>query len=187
MRILASAGELSLRTVDDCDAGILARWRSDPRVMLAYAVYKGPVSESNVRSRYLTGHSPRDRATGRFYEYQACIVEERGQPVAFVQYHRLRSSDADLTGYPLDRAIYEMDLFVGNVELWGRGIGSKSITLTRDFLLRSRGAERVIAIPQADNARSIRAFERAGFRRVRSVSGAYAMLGRGDGVLMECV
>lgn len=185
MKVLWSTPDLVLRALEDRDIPLLARWRSDRRVMDSYAVLRGRVSAAQVRSLFFRDARSRDPATGRFYEYRSCIVEERGTPVAFVQYHRLRTSDAQLLGRPSDEHSYEVDLFVGEPELWGKGLGSKIIALTRDHLRSHRGAVRIVAVPYADNARSIRAFEKAGFRRARTLPGAYAAQGRGDGVLME--
>lgn len=187
MKILRSTSNLMLRSFEEQDVPILARWRSDERIMESYAVYRGAVSEAQVREEFLPkGHDrPRDQGTGRFYEYQACIVEEQGRAVAFVQYHRLRTSDADLIGYPRGERSYEMDLFVGDPNRWGRGLGTRAIVIARDFLREHRGAVRVLAVPYADNARSIRAFEKAGFHVARTLAGAYPVRGRGAGVLME--
>lgn len=186
MTVLRSNTDLLLRDLEERDIGLLARWRSDPRVMENYAIYRGEVSEAQVRSAFLQSSASPEPDTGLSIDYHACIAEDHGRPVAFVQFHRLRSSDAELVGYPRDEQSYEMDLFVGDVGRWGQGLGSRIIGLTRDFLRDGRGAGRVIAVPVADNARSIRAFESAGFRTVRIIAAAYASIGRGDGVLMEC-
>ena len=185
MTVLRTTPDLVLRRLEERDVPILARWRSDPRVMESYAVYRGPVTETQVRSDFFGGRPSRDRATGRFFEYRACMVEERGTPVAFVQYHRLRASDLVQVGSSPSERSYELDLFVGDVDRWGQGLGPRVIEMARDFLIEARGAVRVIAIPYADNSRSSRAFEKAGFRRTRTIRGAYAALGRGDGILME--
>lgn len=183
--VLRSTPDLLLRGLEDRDVPILARWRSDPRVMESYAVYRGPMTETQVRSDFFGGSPARDRSTGRFFEYRACMVEERGTPVAFVQYHRLRTSDIIQVGSSPSERSYELDLFVGDVDRWGQGLGPRVIDLARDYLIKVRGAVHVIAVPYADNSRSIRAFEKAGFRRTRTNRGAYAALGRGDGILME--
>ena len=113
MKVLWSTPDLVLRALEDRDIPLLARWRSDRRIMDSYAVFRGRISAARVRALFFGDPRSRDPATGRFYEHQACIVEERGTPVAFVQYHRLRTSDAHLVGRPRDERSYEVDLFVG--------------------------------------------------------------------------
>jgi aminoglycoside 6'-N-acetyltransferase len=189
VKVLASAPGLRLRALEEEDVPLLARWRSDPKVLESYSALRGKVREKEVRREFLSRgrERTRDRATGRFLEYRACVVDLDGRPVVFVQYHRLRTSDAELVGYPRDERSYEMDLFIGDLTLRGKGLGTRIIALTRDYLHEKRGAVRIVSVPYAENERSIRAFEKAGFRRVRTLEGAY--YGRpgekGDGVLME--
>lgn len=189
VKILTSAPGLILRTLEQRDVPLLARWRSDPKVIESYVVYRGKVREKDVRKEFLSRRRERarDRLTGRFIEYRACVVDLDGRPVAFVQYHRLRTSDAERVGYPLDERSYEMDLFIGDLTLRGKGLGTRIIALTRDYLHKWRGAIRIVAVPYAENEWSIRAFEKAGFRRVRTLVGAYRGVPgvKGDGVLME--
>jgi len=169
VKTLANKDGLLVRGVESVDIPILARWMSDLRVMEYYVVHPRSVSEEEVRGQFLSKgrDQARDRSTGRFYEYRACIAEAEGRPVAFVQYHTLRYADSELFGYPSGRRTYVVDLFIGNPELWGKGLGTRIIDLTRDYLCKARRATRVVANPRADNSRSIRAFEKARFRKVR--------------------
>jgi len=186
MWVLYSENDLVLRAMEEQDVPLVARWRSDPRVVQDYAVFHGPMSEGQARAEFLGPGRSRDTATGRFYEYRACIVDQDAVSVAFVQYHRLRTSDATLLGYPREERSYEMDLFIGDLDRRGRGLGTRIIGLTRVYLEKMRGSERTLAVPFAENLASIRAFEKAGFRKVRVVEGAYrGRPGRGDGVIME--
>ncbi|MDI6901335.1 MAG: GNAT family protein [Anaerosomatales bacterium] len=71
----------------------------------------------------------------------------------------------------------------------GRGIGPRALTLVMDALATERGHHRFTLDPAADNARAIRAYEKAGFRRV-GVMRRYERTGDGtwrDGLLMERV
>jgi aminoglycoside 6'-N-acetyltransferase len=189
VELLASVPGLRLRALEEADVPILARWRSDPKVMESYAVYRGKVPEREVRKEFLSQgwKRARDRATGRFLEYRACVADMDGRPFAFVQYHRLRTTDAELVGYRREERSYEMDLFIGDLTQRGKGLGTRIIALTRDYLCEKRGAARIVATPQVENERSIRAFEKAGFRRVRTLVAAFKGLPSADGVgiLME--
>jgi aminoglycoside 6'-N-acetyltransferase len=80
-----------------------------------------------------------------------------------------------------------IDLFV-DPELHGRGIGTEAVRRVVRMLIEDRGHHRITIDPAADNASAIRAYEKAGFRRV-GVMRAYERDGDGrgwhDGVLME--
>jgi aminoglycoside 6'-N-acetyltransferase len=59
----------------------------------------------------------------------------------------------------------EIDLFLGTP--WhGRGLGSEAVRVLADHLVAGRGHHRIVIVPAAENAAAIRAYEKAGFRRV---------------------
>jgi aminoglycoside 6'-N-acetyltransferase len=79
-----------------------------------------------------------------------------------------------------------MDVFVGGGHR-GRGLGRDALRTLARYLIEERGHHRLTIDPAADNAVAIRAFERAGFRRVgmmreywRSADGVWR-----DGLLLE--
>lgn len=165
MRRLRALPGLVLRAAEPGDIPLLARWRSDPRVLEFYAGRDRPLDERGVRERYFGRR--RDPATGRFYEFRACVAENDEGPVAFLQYYRLPVADARLFGCSSGDRAFGVDLLIGPPALWGRGLGSRLLSLARDYLIETRRATRVMADPRAENRRSVRAFEKAGFRKRR--------------------
>ena len=156
---------LGLRAAELSDLPLLARWRSDPRVLEFYGGRDRPRDENDVRQHYFRRR--RDPATGRYYEFRPCMVETDGGPIAFVQYYRLPRRESDLFESAPTERTYGIDFLIGDPLLWGKGLGSRLITLTRDFLCQERGAVRVVSDPRVENLRSVRALEKAGFRKVR--------------------
>ena len=165
MPTLGSSPPWRLRTATEEDGPLLARWRSDPRILEFYGGRDRPLDERSVGQHYLAPH--RDPSTGRFYEHRACIAETGQGPRAFVQFYRLPAAEAKLVGDPPGRRTYGLDLFIAEPNLWGRGLGTILILLVRDHLRFARAAERVVSDPRVANPRSVRAFEKAGFRKVR--------------------
>lgn len=82
-----------------------------------------------------------------------------------------------------------MDLFLDPAH-HGRGLGTETVRLLAHHLIEDRGHHRITIDPALANAAAIRAYEKAGFRRV-GVMRAYERDcdGRGwhDGLLMELV
>jgi aminoglycoside 6'-N-acetyltransferase len=81
-----------------------------------------------------------------------------------------------------------IDLFV-DPALHGRGIGTEAVRQLAQALIREHGHHRITIDPAAGNAAAIRAYEKAGFRRVgvmrryeRAPDGSWR-----DGLLMELV
>jgi aminoglycoside 6'-N-acetyltransferase len=82
-----------------------------------------------------------------------------------------------------------MDLFL-DPALHGRGVGTEAVRRVVRHLTDERGHHRITIDPAADNAAAIRAYEKAGFRRV-GVMRRYERDADGegwhDGLLMEYV
>ncbi len=82
-----------------------------------------------------------------------------------------------------------IDLFL-DPALHGRGLGTEVISSVVDRLIHERHHHRVTVDPAATNAAAIRAYEKAGFRRVGVMRRYERDLGGGgwhDGLLMELV
>ncbi len=95
------------------------------------------------------------------------IVETGDRPFAYLQSYDLSAwSDPGLGPQPADtRAI---DQFIGEPDMIDRGHGSAFIRAFTDDLLAS-AVPRVLTDPDPENARAIRAYEKAGFIKDRVV------------------
>jgi aminoglycoside 6'-N-acetyltransferase len=101
--------------------------------------------------------------------------------------------DREITGYiqfgeEADPDYRHASIDVSVDERWqGQGLGSDAVRALARWLVRERGHHRVTIDPAADNAAAIRAYEKAGFRRV----GVMRQYERGpdgtwhDGLLMD--
>lgn len=154
-----------LREAEESDIAQLARWRSDPRVLEFYSGRDRPLDAAGVRRHYFSRSD--EPVEGGVREYQACIVERNGEPIGFVQFYLLRRKDAAEFGASGQERAFGVDLYIGAPELWSRGLGTQVLEMTRDLLVEERGASHIYADPRSDNLRSVRALEKAGFRRVR--------------------
>jgi RimJ/RimL family protein N-acetyltransferase len=91
-----------------------------------------------------------------------------GCDVGFVQTYAV----AD---YPVWAALVEqgqgvagVDLFIADEELTGKGLGTEVLrSFVRDVVFADPEIRACVADPELENAASLRAFEKAGFRRVR--------------------
>ena len=59
----------------------------------------------------------------------------------------------------------EVGIFMGEVTLWGKGVGKQSLSLALDWL-KSRSYEKIHTTILKDNERAIRLFESIGFKRI---------------------
>ena len=94
------------------------------------------------------------------------IVAADGSEFAFLQCYNLSAWDCGLESQP--DGTRGLDQFIGEEAMVGRGHGSAFVRAFADQLLAT-GTPRVVTDPDPANARAIRAYEKAGFRRDRLV------------------
>jgi aminoglycoside 6'-N-acetyltransferase len=63
--------------------------------------------------------------------------------------------------------MFGVDMFIGEPELWDRGLGTKALAILVAYLYAAAGARGIVIDPRVANARAIRAYEKAGFRKVK--------------------
>jgi len=152
-------GEYCLRRMEDTpdDYALLARWLTDPRVLACYEGRDNPFPLERVKQKY----APRILADEGVVP---CLMQYECRPVGYLQFYV-----ADPAEYKFDGRgkVYALDLFIGEPEAWGRGLGTQFIRLLLCYLFESKDADWVILDPHVDNARAIRAYEKCGFRKLK--------------------
>jgi aminoglycoside 6'-N-acetyltransferase len=110
-------------------------------------------------------------------EVTAFAIVAEGEPVGLIQDYEEENPEFRHAG---------LDLFLG-AGWQGRGLGVDAIRTLARHLVEEHGHHRLVIDPAADNERAIRAYERAGFRRVgvmreywRDAHGTWR-----DGLLMD--
>jgi aminoglycoside 6'-N-acetyltransferase len=107
------------------------------------------------------------------------VVTTDGRPFAYLQcYDQTAWPDNGLGIHP--SGTRGIDQFIGEPDMTGRGHGSSFIRAFLVALIRA-GTPRVLTDPHPANARAIRAYEKAGFRKDRVVDTS-----DGRALLMVC-
>ena len=95
------------------------------------------------------------------------VLDER--PVGFIQTYLVTDYAEWRDLVELDEGVAGVDLFLADEELTGRGLGSEILAeFVREIVFAASTTHACVADPDAENRASIRAFEKAGFRRVRN-------------------
>ena len=95
------------------------------------------------------------------------VIVVDGAPVGLIQWYRLGDYPdyAAAIGEPDGAGI---DLLIGEASMVGRGVGPTVIDrFVHDVVFAGSDVARCVTGPDVENTRSVRAFERAGFRWVR--------------------
>lgn len=165
---------LTLRPLTGEDVSTIVAWRARPEV---HQWYGGrPVTEDEILLRHIHSTEPVTR----------CIVETEGRPIGFVQFYEYLRDWKPAIGLGKNEEAWGIDLFIGEPELHGVGIGSRLVGGIAAYLASEHGARRVVIDPHVGNTRAIRAYEKAGFRKVRILPSYERLRGRWhDAWLME--
>jgi aminoglycoside 6'-N-acetyltransferase len=94
------------------------------------------------------------------------IVSAKGNDFAYIQCYDLTAWNSGFGAHPAGTR--GIDQFIGEPDMVDRGHGSAFIRAFIERLLTD-GAPRVVTDPDPANARAIRAYEKAGFERIRLV------------------
>ena len=94
------------------------------------------------------------------------IVASDRRPFGYLQCYNLSAWNAGFGPQP--DGTRGLDQFIGEPDMLDRGHGSAFVRAFADALLAA-GTPRVVVDPDPTNARAIRAYEKAGFRRDRPV------------------
>lgn len=154
--MLFRQGELSVRPLTEEDAGLLAAWLCDPRVLEFYEGRDHPHDLELVQERFYREDSETVRN----------IVSYGNRPIGYIQYYEIDREERELYGYAgTQERIFGMDQFIGEPDCWNRGIGTMLIQAMASYLLGEMKADRIVMDPQAWNARALRVYEKCGFKK----------------------
>ncbi len=172
-QVIFEQGDLALRKLQPhpADYAALQRWLSDPRVLEFYAGRDQTFDLARVTAEF-------DPAAAAAAGETPCLIFYRGWAAGYLQFYPLLGDAARAeyglsarpglqarNGLPPDRNPWALDLFIGQPELWSRGLGTKLLNAFADWLFSNTPATELAVDPHADNLRAIRAYEKASFRR----------------------
>ena len=145
---------VTLRPMTEADWDLLVRWNNDPEVM-KYAdsnEFEDKTREEvQALYRWVSTHA------------YCFIMEVEGRSIGecWLQRMNLRRIVDQFPGEDLRR----IDLAIGEKQLWGRGYGTEAIGLLVEFGFRDESVSAIFGLVVPDNLRSLRAFQKNGFKR----------------------
>lgn len=98
------------------------------------------------------------------------LILSDDRPAGLIQTYRVSDYPEYRELVAVEDGVAGVDLFVGEMELTGRGFGSDALSrFVRDVIFSDPEIHACIADPDAENRASLRAFEKAGFHVVRQL------------------
>jgi aminoglycoside 6'-N-acetyltransferase len=157
-----SGGEskLTFRPLSREDFPLLQQWLSMPHVE---TWWHEPLNLAGVEAKY----GPRVDGTDPTNIF---IFEIDRRPVGWIQWYRWCDYPAHAEQLGAETTEAGVDLAIGLPQFVGIGLGGKAIDeFLNEIIFIHQDLSAVVADPQEDNRRSIRAFEKAGFKTERKV------------------
>ena len=138
-----------LREATDSDMELVLAWRSNPLVWQGHYQQHFDPHPLTWEEHYKWWHSK--------YNWKIFIIQVNDN----ISTRNVGSIDVG----QLDHWCPEVGISIGEVTLWGKGVGKQSLSLALDWL-KEKGYEKVHTTILKDNERSIRLFESVGFKRI---------------------
>ena len=162
---LARGGDLAIRRMrdDPADYEPFVRWRNEPHVAEWWTADDDPtpMTLDHVVEHYGPRAEDGSWVTG-------CIITVEGRPIGYAQFYPWSGAagEAREMGIADVDGSYGLDIFIGERDAIGIGIGSRAVALLSRYLLEERAATSVALLTPVGNDRAHRAYEKAGFRKV---------------------
>lgn len=161
---IARDGDIAIRPMRDepDDFELFVRWRNEPHVAEWWNTDDDPVPMTLEHARAEYGPDADAWISG-------CIITVAYRPVGYVQFYPWSEEpeEAREMGVPDPEGSFGLDIFIGEPGMTGRGVGATVVALVSRHLFEAQGAGSVALLTPVGNNRAHRAYEKAGFRKVR--------------------
>ena len=158
-QLIVESGDLAIRRMadDDDEYARIAAWRNLPHVREWWDPDDPAMTTQAAIAEY------RPDVLGQSAS-RAGIIETAGAPIGFIQFYPWAAYPAYLSelGITVPDGAWGLDVFIGEPQWVGRGIGSRAVRLLCDHLFSDEGAAAVAFGVDVDNLRARRAYEKAG-------------------------
>jgi len=151
---------LSFRPLGRADFPLLQEWLSAPHVA---AWWNECLDLPGVEAKY----GPRVDGIEPTHVF---VIEQEVRPIGWIQWYRWSDYSDHAGKLGAEPGSAGIDFAIGELGMTGFGLGPTAIRqFVRQVVFSASDVDSVVSDPQENNVRSLRAFEKAGFRVVRTV------------------
>lgn len=147
--------DVELRRLKDTniDYELLEKWYQQKEIYISFEQRR--LNYDEIKSKYY----PR---TLRDTKIPVYMIEYQKDPVGIIQYKEVNDNDKKLYKLNSDD-IYEIDIFIGNLKVQHKGIGSQAINFLSDYLFKNKKAKILVMSPLKTNINAINCYKKCGF------------------------
>jgi aminoglycoside 6'-N-acetyltransferase len=132
-------------------APLLARWLAQPHVRAWWGEPEAALRETRIEG------------------LAQALVAADGRPVGYLRWQRASREELDALGLvDVPTGSVDLDILLGEPDALGRGVGSAALALLVERLRADPAVPAVGMSASVRNGRAIRAYEKAGFARLRA-------------------
>lgn len=151
---------ISFRPLHRSDFPLLQQWLSAPHVAMWW-------NEQTDLAEIEAKYGPRVDGIDHSHVF---LIEQEGGPIGWIQWYLWEHYQNHARQLGAEPNTVGIDLAIGEVKMTGLGLGPIIIReFVMRFILAGSNAHAVIADPEQNNLKSLRAFYKAGFKTVRLV------------------
>ena len=147
---------ITLRRLKDnnSDYKLLEKWYQQEEIYLYFEQRKLNLEE--IKRKYY----PRTLDNSDIPVY---MIEYKNMPIGIIQYQLVNEENMKFYKVNNDNC-YEIDIFIGELNYHGMGIGMKSIGIISNYLLNKMNASILIMCPLKENENAIKCYLKSGFK-----------------------
>ncbi|MEX0683969.1 MAG: GNAT family N-acetyltransferase [Dehalococcoidia bacterium] len=163
---MSSNEQITFEPLTADDFPLMHAWLNNPEVSPWYGL--GMDNRTNPTIEAVVEHyTPRMRGESPTYPF---TIRLDGRPIGYIQCYRIGDWSEYARDVDVDDDAWAIDLYIGEDEFRDRGLGAPILQRFIDEQIFSRPGVTVCLIsPKPDNTRAVRAYEKAGFRYVKTV------------------
>lgn len=148
--------KIKLRLISDSekDYKYLEKWYQEEEI---YSHFEQRIlSYNEIKEKY-------SKRTSKNSKIPVYMIEYNDIPVGIIQYQVVNEENKKL--YKIrDNKVYEVDIFIGDLDLHNKGIGSTTVDLMTNYLILEEKADKVVMCPLKENKNAIRCYEKSNFK-----------------------
>jgi RimJ/RimL family protein N-acetyltransferase len=161
-----AAGAITFRPLSETDLSLIHGWLNNPEVARFYGLDLENLTRPTL-DQVVEHYMPRIRGERPTFCY---VMMSGRRPAGFIQTYRVGDYPDYARAIEYDEDAWAIDLFIGEDDCRGRGFGSRALVRFLESEVFTRpGVEVAVISPNPNNKRAIRAYERAGFRHLKTV------------------
>jgi len=161
---LISNENISIRLMQNTekDMEFLLQWLSNPQVV-KYAYAEGaPWNMDKIVEEFAEKTEEGGSST-------PCFIVYNHKEIGYLQYYPIKEDSYAFNSpetFKMLEGGYGLDTFIGEPELWNKGIGSQAINLIKDYLKDKLQIKVLCVDPETDNARAVHFWQKVGFETI---------------------